>query len=102
MKWQIFIGHAVYFASAFFTALIILALKYLRKRQQRRSPLHGKQIGHVPGQQLLDRIDRANEGVGLGVDAMILAMPLLFLVWATQRIDWAQVRFGLIESMRRV
>lgn len=99
MKWQMFIGHAVVLASLLITVAMLVASNVLRKRQQRRSPLQGKAVGHVPGQQLLDRIDEANEGVGHGISAMILALPMLFLVWATMRIDWTIVRFGVMEMI---
>ena len=65
----------------------------------RRSPLHGKPIGHLPGQQLLERIGKADDEVGFGVDVMIIALPMLFLVWATLKIDWTQVRFGMNELL---
>lgn len=97
MNWHLFIGHAVFLGSVFITAIIILAFKVLRKLRQRRSPLHGKPIGHVPGQQLLDRIDKAGDEASFGVDVMIIALPMLFLVWATLKIDWTQVRFGTNE-----
>lgn len=97
MKWQMFIGHAVFLGSVFITAIIVLALKALRKLRERRSPLHGKQAGHLPGQQLLARIDKASEEAGFGFDVMITALPMLFLIWATLQIDWTKVRFGIDE-----
>ena len=98
MKWHMFIGHAVFLSSLFVTALIILLFKVLRTVRQRRSPLHGKQIGHVPGQQLLDRIDDADRESTFGYDVMIMALPMLFLVWASMRIDWQTVKFGPSEA----
>ncbi|MEN1928445.1 nuclease-related domain-containing protein [Luteimonas sp. MJ250] len=98
MKWHMFIGHAVFLSSLFVTALIILLFKVLRAARQRRSPLHGKQIGHVPGQQLLDRIDDADRESTFGYDVMIMALPMLFLVWASMRIDWQTVKFGAAEA----
>lgn len=97
MNWQLFIGHAAFLGSVLITAIILFAFKVLRRIRQRRSPLHGKTIGNVPGQQLLERIDKASDAAGSGVDVMILALPILFLVWATLRIDWTQVRFGATE-----
>ena len=97
MKWQLFIGHAILLGSVLISAATILTLKALRKRRQRRSPLQGKSIGHLPGQQLLARIDKAEEEAGFGVDVMIFALPMLFLVWATLKIDWTRVRFGANE-----
>lgn len=99
MKWHMFIGHAVFLGSVFVTALIVILLKVLRTVRERRSPLHGKQIGHVPGQQLLDRIDDAELGASFGYDVMIMALPMLFLVWASMRIDWHEVEFGTAEAM---
>ncbi|KAF1715422.1 hypothetical protein CSC71_01710 [Pseudoxanthomonas sangjuensis] len=97
MKWQMFIGHAVFLGSALITLAIVLALKVMRKSRERRSPLHGKQIGHVPGQQLLDRIDKARDELGFSLGLMILALPMLFLIWATLRIDWTKVGVGANE-----
>lgn len=94
MKWQLFIGHLIFIGSVLVTASIVLTTKLLRQRQRRRSPLHGKQIGHVPGQQLLDRIEDEDTEAGYGVDIMMVALPLLALIWATLRIDWEKVRFG--------
>ncbi|QDW67541.1 nuclease-related domain-containing protein [Luteimonas granuli] len=98
MKWHMFISHAVFLSSLFVTALIILLFKVLRAVRQRRSPLHGKQIGHVPGQQLLDRIDHADREATFGYDVMIMALPMLFLVWASMRIEWQAVTFGAAEA----
>ena len=97
MDWHNLIGHAVFVASVLLTLGIVLLFKKVEKLRQRRSPLQGKQSVHVPGQQLLDRIDEESEEVGFGVNAMMLAMPGLFLVWATMRIDWSRVRIGVGE-----
>jgi hypothetical protein len=98
MKWHMFIGHAVFLSSVFVTALIVILFKVLRAIRERRSPLHGKQIGHVPGQQLLDRIDDADRESSFGYDVMIMALPMLFLVWASMRIEWQKVKFGAAEA----
>ena len=97
MKWHMFIGHAVFLTSVLATLIIVLVFKGLRKLRQRRSPLHGKQIGHVPGQQLLDRIDDADRDAGIAYDLMIIGLPMLFLIWATYQVDWSRVQFGVVE-----
>jgi hypothetical protein len=97
VDWHLFIGHAVFVASVLLTGAIVLLFKWLRSRGRRRSPLHGKQVGHVPGQQLLERIDNEGHEAGFGVDVMMLALPMLFWVWATLRLDWTRVRFGATE-----
>lgn len=99
MKWQIFIGHVVFLTSCLITLAIVLSFKFLRKRRERRSPLHGRQIGHLPGQQLLQRIDKADEELGFGFTVMTIALPGLFLVWTTTQIDWDAVTFGANEMI---
>lgn len=99
MNWHNYIGHAVFVVSVLLTACVVLLSRQLGKIRRRRSPLQGKQVGHLPGQQLLDRIDKENEDAGFGVDMMILALPMLFLVWTTTRMDWTRVRMGTTEIM---
>lgn len=99
MKWQMFIGHVVFLGSALVTVLAVLASRIMRELRKRRSPLHGKQIGHLPGQQLLNRIDKTNEDASFGFDVMIIALPMMFLIWATLQIDWSRVRFGIGELL---
>jgi hypothetical protein len=99
MEWHLFIGHGVFLGSLLITALIVLTFKILRKLRQRRSPLHGKQIGHLPGQQLLSRIDKADNEVQFGFDIMLISLPILFLVWSTMQIDWTKVRIGINEAI---
>ncbi|MCD9008076.1 NERD domain-containing protein [Luteimonas sp. XNQY3] len=97
MKWEVFIGHIVFIASCLITLAIVLSFKFLRKRRERRSPLHGRQIGHLPGQQLLQRIDKADEELSFGFNVMTIALPGLFLIWSTTQIDWGTVKFGANE-----
>ncbi|ASR44690.1 hypothetical protein BEN78_16275 [Xanthomonas citri pv. mangiferaeindicae] len=97
VKWQMFIGHAVFISSCLITLFIVLSFKLLRKQRERRSPLHGRQIGHLPGQQLIQRIDKADQEMDFGFTVMTISLPMLFLIWATTRIDWAEVKFGTIE-----
>lgn len=99
MRWEGFIGHLLLLTSLLITAAIVLSLKWFRRRSRRRSPLQGKQIGHLPGQQLLSRIDKEDEEAGMAVDLMMMAAPILALVWATLRIDWTRVGFGIAEAM---
>ena len=99
MNWHNYIGHAVFVVSVLLTAYVVLLSKQLGKIRRRRSPLQGKQIGHLPGQQLLDRIDKESEEAGFGGGAMILALPALFLVWTTMRMDWTRVHMGATEIM---
>lgn len=97
MKWHFFISHAAFLSSLAVTALILLLFKALRTARRRRSPLHGRKIGHVPGQQLLDRIDDADRESDFGFDIMILALPMALLMWASMRIEWQTFTFGATE-----
>lgn len=99
MKWESFIGHAAYVASMVITLAVVLVFRFAASRMRRRSPLHGKQIGHLPGQQLHGRIDAHRDNASLGIDVMMAALPSMFLIWATQRLDWTRLRFGPIETI---
>src|SRR4051812_45833987 len=93
-----FIGHAMLLVSCAITVVVALLYKWWHKRSQRRSPLQFKKIGNLPGQQLLQRIDKHRDELGFGLDLMIIALPMLFLVWATMKIDWAKIAFGAGEA----
>lgn len=99
MKWTMFVGHAVFLVSAAITITIAVGFRWLQRRRLRRSPLHERRIGHLPGQQLLERIAKHDEEISLGIDLMLLAMPVLFMIWATYRINWDQVAFGINEAI---
>lgn len=99
MNWHMFIGHAVFVVSVLLTGGIVVLFKAYRLARRRRSPLYGKQVGHVPGQMLLERIEKETGEAGFGIDVMMLALPMLFLVWATLRLDWSSVRFGATEVL---
>lgn len=97
MRGTAFIGHAVFMASLAITVGVVAFYRWLHKRSQRRSPLQSRKIGHIPGQQLLDRIEKHQQEVNFGLDVMMIALPMVFLIWATLEIDWNKVRFGAVE-----
>ena len=99
MKWQAFIGHAVFIGSILVTVMIVIAFKVAHARQRQRSPLHDKHVEHVPGQQLLKRIDDLDREVAFGYDVMMISLPTVFMIWATLRIDWSRVSFGINEGI---
>ena len=99
MKWTMFVGHAVFAASALITIAIGFGFRWLRSRRLRRLPLHERKIGHLPGQQLLERISKHDEEISLGIDMMLLALPILFMIWASFWIDWSHVRVGIVEAI---
>lgn len=73
--------------------LCIVVLRVLRNREERRSPLQRKQIGHVPGQQLVDRVSDSQEEMLLSVIVMYFALPTMLLAWALQRVPPERIRF---------
>lgn len=70
----------------------VLALRWWRKREERRSPLQRKQVGHVPGQQLAERVTDSQEDMLLSVIVMYFAFPVMLLAWALQRVPPERVR----------
>lgn len=99
MSWTFWIGHAVVLAS--FALMMICALTFKRwhRRRSRRAPLEGRKVGHLPGRQLLERIQHHHDKLADGIALMFMAMPLMFMVWATFRLQWEELRWGLIEWM---
>lgn len=75
----------------------ILAFKYWRKRDARRSPLHGKKLANLPGQQLTTRINDHGDNLLLAGMVMYLSFPVMLFAWALSRVQWEKVDFGIIE-----
>src|SRR5690606_32204716 len=63
------------------------------------SPFEGKQVGHLPGQQLLQRMHDHHDELLMSVLLMFLAFPLAFAAWAGSRMRWDGLRFGTSEAM---
>lgn len=99
MKWINFIGHGVFLVSMVVTVVPIVGFKIWHTVRRRRAPLQDRQAGHVPGQQLLQRIETEQQEINYAVDLMIIALPLMFLIWATQRINWSHLKFGANETI---
>lgn len=98
MNWGRWAGHFVMFGSILLTIAVFLVVKLWRKSSQRRSPLGGRaDVGRLPGQALLNRIREHDDEVGRAIFLSMLAAPLMFMVWASMRLDWARVRWGFGE-----
>jgi len=78
-----------------FSAVFILT--WWRRRDARRSPLYGKKLAHLPGQQLIERIGKYDEEIQFAATGMYFAIPVMALAWAVLKIDWETVRFGPTE-----
>lgn len=84
---------AVLFSSIGLAVGSILLWRFWAKREQRRSPLHGKPIGHVPGQKLVERVSDSEQDMLLSVMMMYFAFPLMLMAWALQRVPVGRLRF---------
>lgn len=97
MKWTSFSGHLAFVLSILLALGCVHAFRIWHKRRARRSPLAGKKLGNLPGQQLLMRIDDHQSELLLAAMLMMLSFPLMFAVWAGMRVKWEQMRFGGTE-----
>lgn len=79
-------------ASIAATFLFILAFKAWTRREMRRSPLLARQIGHVPGQQLVDRVGDSQDDLLLSVIVMFFSCPTMVLAWALARVPAERFR----------
>lgn len=102
MKWTQWSAHLVMFGSAALMRCVGLAFKLLHKRTSRRAPLQGRKVGNLPGQQLVARVQHHDEELSRGLSLMFMSFPLMFMTWATFRISWQHVRWGVIEWMTLV
>lgn len=99
MKWTMWTGHAVLLLSLLLIVLCSVVFKFLHKRYERRGPLHGRKVGHLPGQQLLARIQDHNDRIGTAMSIMYMAFPIMFMIWLTMEFDWRHAGFGVNEAM---
>lgn len=97
MQWKAFLGFLPFFLSTGLALALALSYKALKKRRERRSPLADKQIGHVPGQQLVTRMSDHETEILLAVMLMYMAFPLMFMAWVGQRIDLTSIRWRFSE-----
>lgn len=77
----------------------VLGLKAWRKCDARRSPLHGKKLANLPGQQLMALVTNHGDGLILATMIMYFSIPVMLCAWAISRVQWQGVRFGLNEGL---
>src|SRR3546814_1712240 len=75
----------------------IVAFKYWRRRDARRSPLHGKKLANLPGQQLAIRINDHGDNLLLAGIVMYLSCPAMLFAWAISQVQWETARFGAMD-----
>lgn len=71
----------------------MVTLKWLRKRENRRSPLTDK-LFHQPGEQLRKRIQGLEDDIDERLARLFVIGPLLLLAILLPAVDWRAVRFG--------
>lgn len=99
MIWTNWIGHGLILLSFVLILVFALAFKVWHKFQSRRAPLKGRKVGHLPGQQLLKRISHHEDELLSSLNVMLVALPFMFMVWASMRLSWQEVRWGAGEWM---
>lgn len=74
------------------TIVCVVAVSLWRKRYERRSPLQDRQVGHVPGQQLVKRMGDSHDQLLLSVIVMYFSFPVMLLAWALARVPADRLR----------
>ncbi|MCH6485380.1 NERD domain-containing protein [Pseudoxanthomonas sp. LH2527] len=83
---------AAFAVSLAFSAVTVFGVLIWKARIQRRSPLHGRQVGHVPGQQLVKRHGEAGDGMLTSGLLMYLSAPTMLMAWALVRVPPDRMR----------
>lgn len=95
------IGNLVMFGafalSVFLMFIAVVSLKLWRRRDARRSPLQGKKLANLPGQQLIARANEHGDNLLLSGLVMYLSFPMMLFAWAISRMDWDEVRVGAAD-----
>lgn len=97
MTWTNWIGHLVMAASFLLMLVSVVVFKLVHRRNRRRGPLQDRRVGHLPGQQLLDRIQHHDTEVLTAISVMFTSLPLMFMVWMTFRVPWPSLKIGIAE-----
>ena len=97
--WSGMIGLIPFFLSAGFALAFALAYKAAAKRLSRRSPLAGRKVGKLPGQELVERIFSHETDLLTAVMLMYMALPLMFMAWVGVRFRLDEVKWGGRETL---
>lgn len=77
---------------------VLLAWRYVQRRDRRRSPLTIKVL-NLPGEGLLRAIEKYDDGFHEKTSMVLLVGPIMLASWLLVRMDrvvddWAAIRFG--------
>lgn len=99
MKWWAgIIGFIPFFVSAGLALALALSYKAYASRTARRSPLAGRKVGRLPGQELVERVSSHEADLLIGVMMMYMAFPLAALAWAGTRLRLGAITWGFGDS----
>lgn len=94
-----FLGLLPFILSSTLALACVVIYRVMRNLRLRRSPLADRQVGHVPGQQLVERVSDHETDMLMSVMLMYLAFPLMFMAWVGLRIDLAAQSWSGTEWM---
>jgi hypothetical protein len=97
--WSGMIGLLPFLLSAGFALAFALGYKAAARRLSRRSPLAGRKVGKLPGQELVERISSHETDLVLAVMLMYMALPLMFMTWVGTQFRLDTVVWGGNETL---
>lgn len=97
--WSGMIGLVPFFLSSGFALTFAFVYKAASRRLSRRSPLAGRKVGKLPGQELVERVSSLDVDLLTSVMLMYMALPLASLGWAGVRFRLDTVVWGWPETL---
>lgn len=97
--WSGIVGFVPFFVSAGLALALALSYKAYARRTARRSPLAGRKVGRLPGQELVERISSHETDLIVGVMMMYMAFPLAALAWAGIHLEIEGLTWGPKETL---
>lgn len=89
-------------ASVFVPTLLALGMLWAYRRWDdrdgRRSPIANRSIRGA-GEQLRLRIEDQNDEISSGIAILFFLGPYFVAVWAMQRVQWQEIRFGFWDAV---
>ena len=79
--------------STLLIVIAVLARKLWLRKDARRSPLHGKKLANLPGQQLTSRLNELGDEVLSAGMLMYMSFPIMLFAWAISRTRWESVQW---------
>lgn len=99
MNWSQLIGLVPFFASAGLALVFALSFKAWRRRFRRQAPLQGRRTGNLPGQNLVERVGHHHDELMTAIMLMYMALPIMFLAWSGQYIQWDQIAWRFSDYL---